>query len=108
MRSTERYWISASVILVASLTLLLGKWFFLLGGKIWGSHLIKKSSERRTALLLKVKLDEEHDTSKIRHSPKSDDGDWEKVDSDGRGIILSGQKADDDWEGLIGFFHPFW
>lgn len=108
MRSINWYWISVSAILVTSLAFLLGKWFFLLGGKTWGCHLIKKSSERRKALLLKVKLDEEHDTNKNRSSPKADDGDWEKVDSDVSGTVPNGQKADDNWEGLIGFFHPFW
>ena len=108
MRSINWYWISASVVVVVSLAFWLGKWVFLLGGKIWGYYLIKKSSERRKALLLKVKLDEEHDTGKTRPSPKSDDGDWEKVDSDVSGTVQNGQKVDDNWEGLIGFFHPFW
>lgn len=108
MRATEWFWISTSIILVASLAFLLGKWFFLLGGRAWGCHLIKKSSALRKALLAKVKLDEEHETSKTRRSPKSDDEDWENVESDVSGTVPNGQKADDNWEGIIGFFHPFW
>lgn len=108
MRSIQWYWISTIIILVASLALLLGQWFFLLGGKFWGSVLIKKSSKHRKELLAKIKQDEEHETSKTRLSPKSDDGDWEKVESDASGTVSNRQKADDNWEGIIGFFHPFW
>lgn len=97
MPAIKWYWIYPSIILVASLAFLLGKWLFLLGGKAFGRHLIKKSSGRRRALLAKVKLDEKHATNKTRPSlsPKSINGD-------------DREKAEDNWEGIIGFFHPFW
>ena len=108
MGAIQWCWIITSIILVTSLTFLLAKWFLLLGARIWGYYLIKRSSRLRKVLLAKVKLDEEQETSRTRPSPKSDDGDWEKVDSDLSGTVFNGQKADDNWEGIIGFFHPFW
>lgn len=93
---------------MASLAYLLSRWCFLLGGKAFGCHVIKKSSKRRKALLAKVKLEEEQETIGTRPSPKSDDGDWEKLENDGSRTVNHGEKADVDWEGIIGFFHPFW
>lgn len=48
---------------------------------------------------------------------RADDEDWEKVDSSGPGGVKtasssesgnSAEGADMDWDGIIGFFHPFW
>lgn len=48
---------------------------------------------------------------------QADDEDWEKVDSSGPGGVKTasssesgnGAEGDDtDWDGIIGFFHPFW
>jgi alpha-1,2-mannosyltransferase len=37
----------------------------------------------------------------------SEDGDWEKVDGYAAGSAPNGDKADRDWKGIVGFFHPF-
>lgn len=51
----------------------------------------------------------------------AEDEDWEKVDSSGSAGTLNGSSSDtsasssgeskrssDSWDGIIGFFHPFW
>ena len=109
MSVKKRYWIYPSIILAATLAYLLSRWIFLLGGRAVGSYLIRKSSRRRKALIAKLKLDEEREAVKTRLSPRSDDGDWEKVESYiGRTGNDAEKAEDDDWEGIIGFFHPFW
>lgn len=38
-----------------------------------------------------------------------DDDGWEKVDEAyAVGTARNGEKADDEWDGIVGFFHPFW
>lgn len=45
---------------------------------------------------------------------QAEDEDWEKVDSSGPGGVNttnssdSGAGGEDEWDGIIGFFHPFW
>ncbi len=108
MRVTNSYWIYPSVIFVCSLAYLVGGWLFLLGGRAFGCYLIKKASKRRKALLANAKLEENHGIINLRSSARSDDEDWEKVDSEVSRIGIHGEKTDDDWEGIIGFLHPFW
>lgn len=102
------YWIYPSIIFAASLAYFVGRWLFLLGGKACGWYLIEKSSRRRTALLTQAKREEDEEKIRIRPSPKSDDGDWEKVESHVNRAGINGELTDDEWEGIVGFFHPFW
>jgi alpha-1,2-mannosyltransferase len=37
-----------------------------------------------------------------------DDDEWEQVEASTVGSAVNGGKADKDWSGLVGFFHPFW
>lgn len=39
---------------------------------------------------------------------ESDDEDWEKLSGHAVGSSTNGDKADRDFDGVIGFFHPFW
>jgi alpha-1,2-mannosyltransferase len=102
------YWIYPSIIFVASLSYFVGRWLFLLGGRACGWYLIEKSSKRRKALLAQAKLEEDEENIRIRPSTKSDNGDWEKVDDHISRIGINRGQAEDEWEGIVGFFHPFW
>ena len=77
--------------------------------KAAGWHLRRKTQSRRQMILAQVRAEQKaYLLSKGRPSPKSDDEDWEKVESQVSGKSKSGVKRDDEWSGIIGFFHPFW
>lgn len=59
-------------------------------------------------ILARVKLEEARSQLSASRSPKSDDGECEEVEKHTAGSAKNGGEADDEWEGIIGFFHPFW
>ena len=72
-----------------------------------GWSLKKKTEGRRQALLERVRLDEVTWQSTQQDTNRSEDEEWEKVEG------YSGAASDTapqnvNWEGIIGFFHPFW
>lgn len=73
----------------------------------------KRTRSRRKYIVSRVAADEEEFQSKrARSSPRTqtEDEDWEKVETYGTGSTggakVSGSQ--DEWNGIIGFFHPFW
>ena len=95
-------------LLVILLGFLAGRWLVYRAGKALGSHLKRKTTTRRRSILKRVNIEEEAVKSFYRRSQKSDDDDWEKIDDISIASARNGDIADDDWEGIIGFFHPFW
>lgn len=77
-------------------------------GRTVGWYLRHRTSTRRDLVLARVKVEEDDFESKEKRSRKSEDDDWERVESYAAGIAKNGEKADDDWQGVVGFFHPFW
>ncbi len=77
-------------------------------GQTIGWYLRRRTSARRDLIFARVKVEEDDYKSKKRRSPKYEDEDWERVESYTAGIAKNGEKANDDWEGMVGFFHPFW
>lgn len=94
-----------SAALAILCTLLTGKWLVRSAGTTFGWYLRRKTAARRQAILSQVRSEE---TDYQLQEKKSDDGDWEKLESHAVGSSPSGGQADDEWEGTIGFFHPFW
>lgn len=86
-------------------TLIIGKWLVRSVGTTFGWYLRRKTAARRHAILSQVRSEE---TDYQSQEKKSDDGDWEKLESHAVGSSPNGGQADDEWEGIIGFFHPFW
>ena len=82
-------------------TFLLCKWLV-------GWHLQRSTSARRELILARIDIEEQDYQSKLRHSARSDDGDWEKIESYATGSAPNGGKSQEDWKGVVGFFHPFW
>jgi alpha-1,2-mannosyltransferase len=39
---------------------------------------------------------------------ENDDDDWERLDSQAMGSSRNGDRANREWDGIVGFFHPFW
>ena len=101
------------VILITSLvtiavTISAGKWLTKHAGQTIGWCLRQRTSARRKILFSDVGAEEKDYRVKKRLSPKSDDEDWEKVESYVSGSAKNGDVAEDEWEGVVGFFHPFW
>ncbi|KAL2795889.1 hypothetical protein BJX66DRAFT_324422 [Aspergillus keveii] len=82
----------------------------------------KRTQARRAAILARGRTDEEELLSKqpkttSTNTASADDEDWEKVDTSNgsnsgessgvSGSQTSRQSKNDDWAGIIGFFHPF-
>lgn len=77
--------------------------------RCFGFALRRRSRGRREILRSRVELEEDsYRAQKLRLS-KTEDEDWETVEgyasSQQKG---SGSSDESDWDGIIGFFHPFW
>ena len=77
-------------------------------GKILGWHIQRRSRERRAILAARVCADEKQWSEKHQGGNRSDDEEWETVESYAAGIAKNGDRAEREWEGVVGFFHPFW
>ena len=96
-------------LLVICISLSLAKWLVRSAGRVAGWYLKRHASTRKKAILRRVKIEEEAFQSFSRRSRRQEeDDDWEKIESYGAGSAINGGQADDGWEGIIGFFHPFW
>ena len=77
--------------------------------KLLGWVLRRKTQLRRKLIVNRVNKElETYPSSRERSSPKSEDEEWEKVESHVRGRAKGILQGDEDWQGIIGFFHPFW
>ena len=78
--------------------------------RLLGLYLQGKTKARREAIWSRVKTEEiENQTSRHASTTKVDDEDWERVESYvARSAANGGSMSDEEWEGIIGFFHPFW
>jgi len=82
-------------------------------GSFLGWYLRKKTEGRRCHILELVDADEKKYREERRGSTSSredsEDGSWEKLDAAISETAKNGDKHhDDDWDGIVGFFHPFW
>lgn len=106
MQSWVSYNLVAFVILVS--TLIAAPFIIRLAGQTIGWYLHRRTSARRELIIARVKVEEDDYRSKERRSPKSEDEGWERIESQGARAQKDGEKANSEWEGVIGFFHPFW
>ncbi|KAL8662324.1 MAG: hypothetical protein Q9168_008275, partial [Polycauliona sp. 1 TL-2023] len=97
-------WTLANSILIIGLSALVIR---ILLQTVVGWYLRRKTRARKITILARVKLEEARSQLYASQSPKSDDGEWEKVEKHTAGSAKNGGEADDEWEGIIGFFHPF-
>ncbi|KAI4280417.1 MAG: hypothetical protein L6R38_004462 [Xanthoria sp. 2 TBL-2021] len=97
-------WTLANSILIISLSAFVSK---LLLQAIVGWYLWRRTTSRKIMILARVKLEEARSQLSASRSPKSDDGECEEVEKHTAGSAKNGGEADDEWEGIIGFFHPF-
>ena len=95
-----------------SLTLLVlsNTWIFLLywiARTLLRHIILRKSFPRRKVLIETVKKNKEELTHTKRHSPNSDDGDWEHVGPSFGKPLQRKISPETGFDGFIGFFHPF-
>ena len=98
---------SAFILPLLILALYLSKWLLHFAGRTAGRHLIRKTKARRRSILAKTKNEEEGHRERERVSVKSEDPDWVEVESRPGGSATNGGWASDDWQGIVGFLHPF-
>ena len=97
-----------NTLLAILLTLLFRKWLIYSAGRLFGSYLRRKTVPRQKSILKRVKIEEKAVESFYRKKSKYEDDDWEKVESHCTTSDTIGGQSDDEWEGIVGFFHPFW
>ena len=79
------------------------------GGTV-GYYLRKKTTGRKAQILQLVEADEEEyrKTKEFTEGEKRRDSDeWESVEAYATGTARNGEKAEKEWDGIVGFFHPF-
>lgn len=95
-------------LLAILFTVLAGRWLIYSAGKVLGSYLKRKNAARRQAILRRVNVEEKAVRSFYSRSQHGEDDDWERIESDNTPSAKNGDRTDNDWEGIVGFFHPFW
>jgi alpha-1,2-mannosyltransferase len=73
-----------------------------------GVYLRFKTRARRELIVEKARAEAREANKKRSRPPSRDDEDWEKVEGYAAGSAKNGGRAEADWHGMIGFFHPFW
>ncbi|KAI1337384.1 hypothetical protein F5Y15DRAFT_418147 [Xylariaceae sp. FL0016] len=69
---------------------------------------LRKKTEGRRALIIHATRESEN-VFREKKAAKSDssDDDWENIDSACAAFSGNGKKGSQDWDGIVGFFHPF-
>lgn len=75
-------------------------------GNVWGNQIRRRTQQRRELLIARART--ENAESRGERTRTVDD-EWEKIDrSRSRSGSEDEESNHDQWEGVIGFFHPFW
>lgn len=77
-------------------------WF----GTVLGMYLRRKTEGRRAQVVEAVKKEEAAFQAKSKGQKESDD-EWESIDA-AVAAAANGEKGQKEWDGVVGFFHPFW
>ena len=110
------FWVSAAAILPPKsrnpglpivFTGIVLPWLIILTAKLVGWRLVRTASARRTTIQATTRQEEEAYHEKTRVSPSSEDADWVEVEEHPAGTAPNGGHAPDDWDGIVGFLHPF-
>ena len=103
-RATAWYKIPVTVIVACNATYLLAHTLLC---TILRHIILRASVTRRKLIRESVANDQEAFETKKRLSPKSEDGDWEKIQTADGQSTQQVTSVDSDFDGVIGFFHPF-
>jgi alpha-1,2-mannosyltransferase len=69
---------------------------------------LRHSSRTRRELLLDRVAAETKTFKAERKTKNTEDDDWEKIAPSPKGSPSSQGQANAEWNGVVGFFHPFW
>lgn len=98
----------ATLLLAAPvLVVLLVPWLWSTVGTILGWYVRRKTEGRRAMIVDSMCEDEAKFQADNKSSSGSSDGEWEKIGASGMGSSGNGEKGGDDFDGVVGFFHPF-
>ncbi|CAK7265577.1 asparagine-linked glycosylation protein [Sporothrix epigloea] len=112
--SSSSYGIAAFFTAVV-MTVALLPYIWRLAGSTLGWYLRQRTEGQRQSLLKKMAADEQHSKEQQRQqaakqAEKTVDGtddDWENVEAETCATSGNGDKEAPDWDGIVGFFHPF-
>lgn len=99
--------ILASLAFVPLVLVAVGPSLVRFAGHVVGWYLRRKTAGRRAQIVERV--EEEEKALKVQMEGRRDsEEEWENVESYAAGSIGNGEKAEKEWDGVVGFFHPFW
>jgi alpha-1,2-mannosyltransferase len=77
-------------------------------GSLIGQYVHSKTAGRKKYILGQVESDRKA-FFEAQKDVRRDSDEWENVEAYAKGAAKSeGEKGDEDWDGIVGFFHPFW
>jgi alpha-1,2-mannosyltransferase len=77
-------------------------------GTLLGWYLRKKTDGRRHRIIEVMEDEERRFEETNRVGRKESDDDWENIEAYAVGTSGNGEKGQKEWDGIVGFFHPFW
>jgi hypothetical protein len=96
-----------SVVICAALTSFLSVSVLRAGGKLLGLWLRRKTAAGRHAILTRAAAEEDcRGGQGPGKAPET--GDRDRIERDAADSMENGPQSADGWQGIIGFFHPFW
>ena len=103
--------ILVSLLFVLVSTIIIAPYFVRTVGRFIGWRLQQSTQRRRSLILRRVRAEE---NANARREPKpikkiaGDDEESERMEKDVVGAAPNGGVLEREWNGIIGFFHPFW
>jgi alpha-1,2-mannosyltransferase len=104
--NTRNMFIILAIACTPLTIMLLGPKIILRIGSWFGFYLRKKTAGRKAQILDLVEAEEKEFLEEGGERRDSDE--WENVEAYAVGSAKNGEKADKEWDGIVGFFHPFW
>lgn len=94
-----------AALAVVPLLPLIGLFLLKLSLRSFGRALQIRGEDRRAAVVSRVHKDRDAVRESQSAQYVNEDG-WETVEK--AGSAENGKAMQDDWDGVVGFFHPFW
>jgi alpha-1,2-mannosyltransferase len=76
-------------------------------GGLLGWYLRKKTEGRRCRIVEVMERDE-RSFAESKPAGRGSDDEWENIETYAVGASGNGEKGQKEWDGIVGFFHPFW
>jgi len=96
-----------TLAVATGLTAFLLPYVFALACQTVGSTVKSRTSSRRALLIARANTEEEGTTKESSGLQAQLDSEWEKVEKHSTPSSTNGEPATQDWDGVVGFFHPF-